>query len=303
METSKHTEDASERYALLGHNALSVTDGTDAEKTLYNQIETYFSRESALEAGLKDIRFRLFVLAASLRKRYLDPSTNEYDKAFRNWFFDRRNLQLRFGNLDNFSKYASAGELVNFIATESKTPNDDLAKLPSSITVLYQISLVRKDLFQRLKGAWIFWQLFVATPRRKSLTDTDTKPDRESLIHPHATEDDISNWWSAWQNPAPATSNTSRKLISIPVATIFVHKTLYDFDQRTGDHKGVVDLDDLTRLLKEVSASFNGRNSSKFRIETALDDIKERYEKKESRAASDSKIRDGITAKIRAKKK
>ena len=299
MPTAK---DPSDKFALLGHNEISIEEGTAAEAELFQQIETYATREVALLQDVKETRYRLFVLAASLRKRYLNPKTNKYDQAFHDWYSAKeRNLNRYFKTFSNFTKYAAAGDLVNFVATRSKTPEADLEKLPSSRRTLSELSQVKDNLLAE-KQERIFWALFVSTPRRKSLTDRDIKFDKTPLIHGEqmvgneiqsaTTEEDIIDWRDAWNNPSSATKldQARKKKISVPVAIIYVHKTIYDFHQRTGEHKGEVDLDDLTRLMREVGSSFTTRNSNKFRIETNMDTIMERYKKREKRVNPARKI-------------
>jgi hypothetical protein len=209
------TTDTAERYALLGHNQISIANGTDAEAELFLEIESLFSKEETLLQNVKDTRFRLYVLAASLRKRYWTAKTNKYDKDFHDWYGTKgRNLNRFFKTFPNFTKYAAAGDLVNFIATRSETPKDDLAKLPSSLIALYHLSRVKSGLIdQNLER--IFWTLFVSTPKRKSMTDKNIKFEETPLIHgeyvvrrngtnevePATVAQDIIDWWDLWNNP------------------------------------------------------------------------------------------------------
>jgi len=273
-----------ETYALLGHNEISIADGTDAEAYLYGEIESLFSKEATLLQNTKETRFRLYILAASLRKRYLNSRTGR--KAFNDWFGPKgRNLYRFFKTFPNFLKYAANGDLVNFVATKSKTPVEDLAKLPSSLRTLYQLHLAKEDLIEQ-KNEAIFWTLFESTPKRKSLTDKNIKYDQTPLIHdehwddetnevePATVAEDIKDWLDAWNNPtAPKKTNSE---MNVPVATIYAHRSIFSFN-RQGDHDGTVDLSDITKLIRDVSSAFGKTNNSQFRLETDIDVITKRY--------------------------
>ena len=118
----------SEEYALLGHNQISIEEGTSAEVELYERIKFHFSTA-------KDNRFHLYVLAASIRNRYRDKKNDKYPNAFYEWF-RRRKLKDIFKSTENFVYYAGAGDVVNSVATNHET---DLAQLPSSVSALYRI--------------------------------------------------------------------------------------------------------------------------------------------------------------------
>jgi len=281
-----------EPFALLGHNEISIADGTDAEKTLYGEIESLFSKEATLLQNVKDTRFRLYILAASLRKRYRIPRTKKkYDPAFHDWYGAKgRHLNRFFKTFSNFTKYAAAGDLVNYVATKSRTPADDLAKLPSSLGTLYELHRA-KDALIKQKNEQIFWTLFVSTPKRKSRTDRNIKFDPTPLIHdeyvvrqddgtnevePATTAKDIADWLDAWKNPTA--TQKSKSEMNVIVATIYAHRSIFSFN-RQGDHVGTVDLSDITKLIHDVSSAFGKRDSNQFRIETDIDVIKKRYMK------------------------
>ncbi len=305
--------DQAEKLALLGHNEISIEEGTEAEAKLYSQIETYANSEATLLKSLKETRYNLYVIAASLRKKYLNAKTGKYSEEFYDWY-RRRNLNGFFGTHPNFTKYAAAGDLVNFVATKSKTPETDLEKLPSTLATLYELSLVKTELLNS-KHERIFWQLFVSTPKRKFQTDKSIKLDKiplirnetvirengENEIRISTTEKDIKDWRTAWNNPAKSSSSRrADEEITVPVATIYAHKTLYDFNSRTGDHEGEVGLDDLTNLLQKLQSAFTAQNANVFRIKTEMVEIEERYKKRESGADPARKLFD---KKKRKKKK
>jgi hypothetical protein len=296
------TPDPTERYALIGHNQISIADGTDAEADLFREIESLFSKEESLLQNVKDTRFRLYIIAASLRKRYWNAKTNKYDQAFHEWYGTKgRNLNRFFKTFPNFTKYAAAGDLVNYVATQSATPDDDLAKLPPSLLTLYHLHLVKNGLIEQ-NHERVFWTLFVSTPKRKSRPDKSIKFDKTPLIHgervvklddgtndiqPATIAQDIIDWWSTWNNPVA--TQKSKNEFSIPVATIYAHKSLFSFN-RQGDHDGTVDLADITKLMREVRSYFTTRNSAKFRIETEVADVTDRYTKRKKQKHPERKI-------------
>ena len=263
----------------MGDNALSIVEESNAEKELFERIEGYFQSSRALEAELRDTRFSLYVLAASLRQKYLDPNTHKYDPQFRNWFFKRRPLtdRSRFGKLSNFVKFARVGMLVNYIATHSENAEEDLAKLPLNLATLYQINVVREVLFNRVKDQRTFWALFEATPTRKSITDPRPKLNRPALIHPEVRADEIQRWRKAWENPT-SENEADEKDFTIPIATIYAHKSMFDIDKRTGDHSGRVKLADLKDYLKKLDA-MTSKNEERFQVTDKLSELEGRYAK------------------------
>jgi hypothetical protein len=279
MKSKGQKKDPAERFALLGDNVLSVVEGTDAEARLFETIEGYFQASRALEIELRDTRFALYVLAASLRRKYLDPKTHKYDADFRSWFFKRRPLTDRehFGRLSNFVKFAKVGELVHYIASNSENAEADLAKLPLNLAALYQIHIVRERLLFRAKENRIFWQLFESTPTRKSLTDNRPKLNRPALIHPEVRAEEIQRWRHSWENPSEAEDVETREF-TIPIATIYAHKSMFEFDKRSGDHKGAVKLSDLKEYLRQLD-SLTAKNKKRFRIDDKLTELEDRFAK------------------------
>lgn len=264
------TATASEKYALLGQNRISIESDTDAESELYQKIKFHFGMETETLATLKDNRFQLCVLAASIRNRYLNKTTNKYTKTFHDWYQVRK-LNTFFGSFSYFTQHAGAGDVVNSVVINHEA---DLEKLPSVVSVLYRIQLLMKEIDHPT-----FLKLFVATPRRKSRTDKDLRYDEAPLIHPDVTEEAIKNWLVAWKNPARMiVSPSQKKMISVPVATIFVSKELYAFNSKTGDHVGVLDLEDLKKFMKGIEGSFSQRTQTKFRLESNMKDISTKYE-------------------------
>ncbi|MEI6417197.1 MAG: hypothetical protein WCO92_05700 [Verrucomicrobiota bacterium] len=80
-----------------------------------------------LTARLKDLwgearenSYQIYLYAAGLRNRYLDKKTNKYSDDFLQWY-EAKELTKLFGKISSFTKYASAGDVVNYIGQQYKT--------------------------------------------------------------------------------------------------------------------------------------------------------------------------------------
>ena len=87
-------------YRIPGGNRITVSN------QLADEIKKRFAAD-------RENRFQLFLLAAGLRKKYLNKRTNKYTKEFVSWMKVEQ-LDELFGSLSNFTKYAAAGDVVAF---------------------------------------------------------------------------------------------------------------------------------------------------------------------------------------------
>ena len=98
---------------------------------LANQIKRHFKKD-------RDNRFDLFLLSHVIREKYLDAETGEYTAEFKA-FYEQHSLESVYGTLANFSKYASAGSVVEYVKRSTYNPKKYLNQLPVSQGALYEI--------------------------------------------------------------------------------------------------------------------------------------------------------------------
>ena len=214
--------------------------------------------------------FEIYLYAAGLRNRYLDPATHSYSAEFNAWY-SKQALEQLFGKLSSFSKYASAGEAVNHFGQHYRG-GKYINQLPISRNALYELSML-------VDGT----------------TDTQLEklfhsggPDNDPLIHPSATADEISAYRKDGSAKNRAKTKTRKSRFTIPLATIYVSKDLYRFNRTTGAHSGSVDLSDVEKAINRLNA---GLDQSIFDIRDNLRRITGAYRKREQRASPSSSLR------------
>lgn len=239
--------------------------------------------KDSLSARLKELwtsaaqnSFDLYLYAAGLRKRYLDPKTGNYKDEFREWY-EKQELELLLGKMPSFTKYALAGEAVNFIANEFHQ-GKYVDQLPITRNALYEI-----------------WHLIGIT----SVSDLEKLffaggDDAEPLIHPSASATEIAAFRNRAKETVSAPAKARSKKFSIPLATIYVSRDLYKFNRTTGSHEGPVDLTDVRNLLKLVESQID---TKLFDVRNNLTKISTAYEKRKSKASPARALRKATTTK------
>ena len=255
-------DDLAFQYRIPGHNRVALT------QKLADEIRQHFATDRAN-------RFQLFVLAAGIRNKYLNKKTAEYSDEFREWY-EKYSLAKLFGKLPNFTKYASAGDVVAYVAKKTSDPRRYLDQLPTSVGTLYEISLLLKDR-ETFKLCLNF------TAKRKSLDEPKEEwaTKQPPLFNPRATEAQIRLWRQNWIDPPVKKKRTDKR--TLVLATIRVSGELYDFDKKTGDKTGCVDLPEVEKLLAEISKHFSRTNEKKFLLDSALRTLTEGYYKGKNR--------------------
>lgn len=233
--------------------------------------------KGGLSAKLKELwssaqenSFELFLYAAALRDRYLDKKTQEYSAEFKEWY-TKQEIQHLFGKLPAFTKYAMAGNVVNFFANEFRD-GKYVNQLPLSRSALYEISLLN----DQLSAAELEKLLFTGGV------------DGEALICPSASASDISAYGYRLQNKGSKPQKSKSKKFNIPLATIYVSRDLYNFQKGTGDHVGAVDLEDAEKLLAAITAKLN---PDLFDVRDNLKKISATYQKKADAASPSAALR------------
>lgn len=301
MSSLKEIQDLKDRYALLGDNEISVEKDTEAEKQIFKQIEDCFKAERELESTLKNARFSFYILAASLRKKYLNKDSNSYHPEFHEWYSKRRNLERQLGSLSNFTRYALAGELISFIVSTQEDPTTYLAKLPSGMTALYEIHRVKTELYKRPKDESIFFKLFFRRALRASVT-SEVRFEDKPLIYPEVTTHELKEWLDGWMPEEKGLSKKAqRKTFSVPVATIYAHKSLFDFDKKSGDHVGKIGIKELGAFIKELKSTLAKKAPAKLAIESGFETIEKKFQKRAARFDPARKIVEAKSARPKKK--
>lgn len=238
----------------------------------------------------RENRFELYVLAAGIRKRYIDKRTKAYQPHFQAWY-EKHKMAECFGSLANFTRYAAAGDVVIHTSQRTSNPEGYLRQLPVSVGALYECSQI---LNTRKTGKDDFIRCLNMYPTRTSLEQSpDDWGNRagKKVIHSKATEADIRNWRRKWENPPPPKQKRTDKR-TLELATIYVSGELFDFDERKGsmgDKLGNVDMPDVEAFMKKLEALF-ADPSSPFKLTDNLDYLTEGYTRRRDRADPANRI-------------
>ncbi len=255
--------DRSVDYRIPGDNQVALSDD------LVTEIRDRFRQD-------RENRFQLFLLAAGMRNRYLNKATNSYEKEFSDWYTKKKMNDL-FGGLSNFTKYASAGDVVAHVASSSSDPQKFLDRLPVSVGALYEISQILND------GPEVFNLCLRFTATRKTLD----QPKHEwttkypALIRHNTTEAQVRNWRRHWNNPPPVRQKRTDKR-TLPFAVITCSGELFDFHRKTGEKIGCLDLPEVEAFLEKLNSLFTEDNALQFKIVDSMDYLTEGYFKREA---------------------
>ena len=241
-------------------------------ESLENEIKTRFQQD-------RDNRFQLFLLSSGIRNKYLNKKTNKYSDEFLKWYKTSGMVDL-YGSIPNFTKYSSSGDVVHYVGNQTSDPEKYLKKLPLSVGSLYEISMILKMSEDLFKVCLHF------TPTRKSVDDPKHEwvTKRPSLINKNSSELKIRTWRRKWENPPPPRVKRTDKR-TLPFVTISCSGELFDFDKRTGDKVGVLDLDEVELFFEKLSRFFENESPSElqFRLEDHMDYLTEGYYKRKER--------------------
>lgn len=241
-------------------------------ESLENEIKSRFEQD-------RDNRFQLFLLSSGIRNEYLDRKTKKYSIEFLNWY-KTSGMEDLYGSISNFTKYSSCGDVVHYVGTQTSDPDKYLKKLPLSVGSLYEISMILK-MSEDLFNVCLHY-----TPTRKSVDDPKHEwvTKRPSLVNKNSSELKIRTWRRKWENPPPPKLKRTDKR-TLPFVTITCSGELFDFDKRTGDKVGILNLDEVELFFKKVSKFFETEspNELQFRLEDHMDCLTEGYYKRKQR--------------------
>ena len=245
-------------YKLRGDNSATLSTALVAE------IKKRFRSD-------QDNKFKLYLLSAGIREKYLNKEKNAYSPEFQKWFKDTK-VETLFGSLSNFTRYAAAGHVIDYVSTKTSNPKKYLAQLPVSLRSLYEISKILKldeDVFQ---------VCFHFTPTRKIIgapkSEWRTK-NTTNLIHPHCSSVTLKSWRERWENP-DITTEEDKYGRNVNLLSVKVSDEIFKFDD-VGNAVGSVDIDAVQSLLRQIEDLFSKDNEKQFKLETKFDKISEKY--------------------------
>ena len=248
-------------FSVPGDNKVTISSSLEEE------IKSHFNAD-------RQNRFRLYVLSSGIRSKYLDEKTQKYSDEFLKWY-DKAGMKNLFGSIANFTKYASAGDVVSFVAFSTSNPEKYIHQLPVSVGALYEISIILKSSEDTFKLCLHF------TASRKAIDEPkfDWKTKKPALINPSVTEQAVRSWRQKWENPPPPKVKRTDKR-TLPLLTVYCSGELLDFDRKTGEKIGCLNLDQVEQFLQLLSAYFGERNSAQFRLESKMEDLTKMYFKR-----------------------
>ena len=246
------------KYQLPGDNSATLSTELAAEITRRFRSD-------------KDNKFKLYILSAGVRAKYLNLEKNVYEPEFQEWF-KSSGVGMLFGSLSNFTRYAAAGEVINYVSTKTTNPKKYLSLLPVSLRSLYEISkILRSD-------EEVFSVCFHFTPTRRqvgaSKTEWKTK-NTTGLIHPHCSSLTLAAWRKRWEEPEASTVEDKYRR-NVKLLSVNVSEDIFGFDD-VGNKTGSVDMEQVQALISQIQALFSTDNEKQFKLETRLELISERY--------------------------
>jgi len=288
-----HESDPSQ-YRIPGSNAVALSPA------LAKEIRQRFRDD-------RDNRFRIYLLAAGLRDRYLDKKTKAYSQEFRDWY-QQEGMEKRFGKLESsFVRYASAGTVIDHVANptiedlpagvQPEDPTPRLEQLPLSVGTLYELSKVLAD------APEAFDLCFTYKPRRADIATPRVHWETRgpALINPEVSEAEVKKWRKDWMEPpVPKTPRKDKR--TLLCAAITVSGELFDFDRKTGEKIGGVDLPDVEAFLEKLNALFAEEFAVQFKLMDNMDYLTNGYITRRDRADPARKILAKTEPKPKSKK-
>ena len=238
-----------------------------------------------LELKIKDCfskdrenRFQLFLLCSGIRKKYLCSDGN-YHADFVNWY-EQKNMNSYFGKLPNFTKYAGCGDVVDYVSSNSSNTEKYLNQLPVSVGALYEISIILKT------SQDLFNLCLHFTTSRKHLDEPrhEWKTKRPPLIRIDVTELEVRTWRRKFENPPPPKKKRTDKR-TLPFVEITCNGELFNFDKKTGEKTGILDLDEVEVFFQKLTEFCRKEipNEMQFKISDSMDYLTEGYYKRKER--------------------
>lgn len=197
-----------------------------------------------------------------------------YKPAFKQWF-EANNLDDVYGTLSNFTLYAMAGRLLEYVRW--KIGQKYIAQLPSSMTALYALSQI------------VWSQGDTATPESRMRFETALiQPIKDgskhnAFIHPHVTRKEIDALRDKLSGKFPSTVQEEKLGKDDPhtvvIATIKVHEDLFKFARVSGRKQVGPKLEDVKSLAQRLQKLIDEFNAGKtrFALDSNLEKVSHAY--------------------------
>jgi hypothetical protein len=236
---------------------MKTTNRIVLDQTLVDEFKSY-------QKNIRDNTIAMAEKAYHIRNQYLSADGRKYDPKFEEWW-TLHNLNSVFGGRSNFTKWASAGEVLEKAKFDKSSD-----RMPHSLNALYEVALLTDD--ERKLG-------LENTYTRATLTDAPKGKKKPSpLIHPETTAATIKSWRTRWRNPKPKSTEKRR----LPYATIKIHGSLFDFDNK-GTHSGILTIEKLKAIHDALINSMKPFGDYVL-LETELNKLTEAFHKRQDRA-------------------
>lgn len=234
-------------------------------EALLNEIEKRFSSD-------RENRFQLFLLSSGIRRQYLSKD-GTYENTFIDWFQSSSAI-TQYGSLPNFTKYASCGDVVHYVGTKTSDPQKYIDQLPVSVGALYEISMI-------LKSDHALFDLclhFTASRKTIDAPKHEWKTVKPALIRRNISELAVRMWRRKWENPPPAKVKRADKR-TLPFIEIKCNGELFDFDRKTGEKTGLLDLNEVEVFYSKLVECFQREcpDSMQFRMLDHMDYLTQGY--------------------------
>ncbi len=197
-----------------------------------------------------------------------------YKPLFRDWYLTN-NLDDVYGSFSNFTHYAMAGRLLNYVRWQVRENYID--RLPSSMTALYELSRI------------LWTQGDKATQESKKLFEEALiKPTKDgsknsAFIHPKVTRKEIEKWRNERSDKPSLTKKASKVTKDDPhtvvIATIKVNQDLFKFARVSGEKRVGTKLEQVELLINELELLLNLENKgkSRFALKSHFDEVSRLY--------------------------
>ena len=263
-------------------------------QTLEKQVKSLFSKKKAATV-------EICLLSSGIRDKYLvsvDDGRATYDAEFNNWI-KYGSGAAQYGGIENFTKYAGAGDAINYFSSVKKPKKDNfdyVNALPlNSVSALNEVNKIinclegfvdhRKEprIFTLFHG-WV-----QRTSERDKVGETNTKIGK--LIHSQSTASDLKSWREGWISPNAKVMKP--RVEGIKFTELRINSSLFEWNPAGKKSENQISLDkfnkELIRLQKVLVAEgfvSTDKNTGIFELdisEEQLASIQEQYELKEQK--------------------
>jgi hypothetical protein len=269
---------------------------TDLSK-LNKQVQDLFSKKKASTV-------EICLLSAGIRDKYLTQVDGRpaYAAEFNNWI-ENGSGRSQYGDKSNFTKYAGAGDAINYFANIKKPKKDDfdyVNALPlNSVSALYEINKIISVLDGVVdhRAQPRIFTLFHGRVQRRSGKDevgeTNTNENKK-LIHPQSRANDLKNWREGWEGwISSATKVVKPAVEGIKFTELRINTSLFEWNQAGKKSDSQVSFkefsEELARLQKVLLAEgfiSTDKNKGIFKLdisEQQLASLQANYEAKEQK--------------------